>query len=80
MNVALRVRMLNTTFSSVIDSQQRTSLFQAIRKFQPVDIRLLLHGSPDLPYDDNVELFSHVQQFIKDKKSFLINVNLIYIL
>ena len=46
-------------------TQQRTSLFQAIRKFQPVRIRLLLYGSPDLSDDDNVELFSYVQHFIE---------------
>ena len=49
-------------------TKQRTSLFQAIRNFQPVGIRLLLHCSPDLSDDDNVELFSHVQHFIKEKK------------
>ena len=51
-------------------TQQRTSLFQAIRKFQPVGIRLLLYGSPDLSDDDNVELFSHVQHFIKETNRF----------
>ena len=67
--VILRVRMLNTTFSSVIDSHSN-GLFQAIRKFQPGGIRLLLHGSPDLSDDDNVELFSHVQHFIKETNRF----------
>ena len=33
-------------------TQQRTSLFQAIRKFQPVGLRLLLHDSPDLSKND----------------------------
>ena len=51
-------------------TQQRTSLFQAIRKFQPVGIRLLLYGSPDLSDDDNVELFSYVQHFIKETNRF----------
>ena len=56
-------------------TQQQTSLFQAIRKFQPVGIRLLLRGSPDLSDDDNVELF------IKRNKSILIigkpNLNIV---
>ena len=37
-------------------TQQRTSLFQAIR--------LVLHGSPDLSNDENVEYFSQVPHFI----------------
>ena len=40
------------------------------RKFQPVGIRLLLYGSPDLSDDDNVELFSYVQHFIKETNRF----------
>ena len=51
-------------------TQQRTSLFQAIRKFQPIGIRLLLDGSPELSDDDNVELFSYVQHFIKETNRF----------
>ena len=60
MNVALRVRMLNTTFSTVIDSHSNGLVCSKQSVVQPVGIHLLLHGSPDLSNDDNVEDFSHV--------------------
>ena len=52
-------------------THQRTSLFQAIRKFQPVGIHLLLHGSPDLS-NDNAEFFFTRPTFYK-RNNYLIN-------
>ena len=69
-NMALRVRMLNTTFSSVIDSHSNGLVCSRPSVNFSLGIRLLLHGSPDLSNDDNIELFSHVQHFIKETNRF----------
>ena len=45
---------------------QRNNLFQALRRFHPLDINILLYGSDNLSFEDNSLIFRTVQTYIKD--------------
>jgi len=49
---------------------QRLTLFQATRQFAPLDINILLFAKIDLTHDQNVIIFSAVQDFIRQSKRF----------
>lgn len=50
--------------------QQRIRLFHATRKFHPLSLQVLLHGSDYLSTTDNEELFSYIHRYIKETNRF----------
>ena len=51
-------------------NKDRLRLFQKTRRFHPLNLETLLYGRDTLSYDDNLEIFKHVQQFIRDTHRF----------
>ena len=49
---------------------ERLRLFQKTRRFHPLNLETLLYGRDTLSYDDNLEIFKHVHQFIRDTHRF----------
>ena len=49
---------------------QRNNLFQALRRFHPLNINILLYGSDNLSFEDNSLIFRTVQTYIKDTERF----------
>lgn len=45
--------------------RQRYELFQKLRKFQNINLDIMLNGNPDLNNEDNAEIFSYVQNLYK---------------
>lgn len=50
--------------------EQRIRLFQTTRKYHPLNLQLLLHGSDDLSAAENEELFSYIHNYIKETHRF----------
>ena len=48
----------------------RLTLFHDTRSLHPLNLNILLFGSPDLCDDDNIKLFSAVHKYIKSTKRF----------
>ena len=49
---------------------QRNNLFQALRRFHPLNINILLYGSDNFSFEDNSLIFRTVQTYIKDTERF----------
>ena len=49
---------------------QRNNLFQALRRFHPLNINILLYGSDNLSFEDNSLIFRTVQTYIKYTERF----------
>jgi hypothetical protein len=53
-------------------NESRIKLFRSLHVFHPLNTNILLNGSPDLSYDENVTIFKAVQSFIKETSRFKI--------
>ena len=48
----------------------RVTLFQSTRNYHPLNINILLFGDENLTDEDNTNIFTAVQTFIKDTRRF----------
>ena len=48
----------------------RVTLFQSTRNYHPLNINMLLFGDENLTDEDNINIFTAVQTFIKDTRRF----------
>ena len=53
-----------------LHTNARLKLFRDTRPFHPLNINVLLFGSPELSYENNITLFLAVSTFIKDTNRF----------
>ena len=53
-----------------LHTNERLKLFRDTRSFHPLNINILLFGSPELSYENNITLFLAVSTFIKDTNRF----------
>lgn len=51
-------------------NEQRLRFFHLSRKFHPLGVNLVLYGSDNWSENDNLQLFTYVQQYIRDTARF----------
>ena len=58
-------------FSCMLYNNQRATFLRQTRAYHPLNIETVLFGNKELSTEDNLAIFTAVQNFIKDTKRFI---------